>query len=217
MTLESVWGTVASCWAALWAAVVSWRWGDIAAWVGAAVNFGVVLVALSPVRTAKRERAARGRLVAAYLAFPMSLTRMTLARGRTDMALLLDPNADMAKQDAALKRFGEIPDSVRGMLARFEVSDAAYLDNGMGEKLAQSFGAVNAAAMSVPIVVKVFTRVRKLRASGNVQQNLALVEHARTVSAQLDDVFDVAVKRLSVFTDYCTDLGFLGQGSKGKG
>ena len=44
----------------------------VAAWAGVVVNAAIVFVALSPIRTAKRERTARGRLVASHLYTPMA-------------------------------------------------------------------------------------------------------------------------------------------------
>ena len=171
------------------------------------MNLGVVLVALSPIRTAKREHAARARLVAAYLAFPMDMTRALLQRGRNDLALLLDPDADEREQDRVLKRFSEIPEVTRGLLSRFDVSDAAYLGNRMGEQLAQALSLANAAVMAVPSVINVCTSVRKLRTAGQVQQLQIRLEQLDGVSDEIQAIFDGAVVSLGVFADYCRSLG----------
>lgn len=198
-------------WTTVWTSVASWHWGDIAAWVGAAVNLGVVLVALSPIRTTKRERATRSRLVAAYLAFPMSLTCAVLKRGRKDLALLLNSGADEREQDKALKRFSEIPELTRGPLSRFDISEAAYLGDRMGEKLAQSLSLANAAVMAVPSVIKVCTSVRTLRADGKIQEHQAHIEQMREVSDHVQAIFDGAIVSLGGFADYCRGLGVLGK------
>lgn len=183
----------------------------VAAWAGVVVNALIVFVALSPIRTAKREREARGRLVAAYLAAPMTLARVALKGGRNAITVLLKDDANEMEREAALKQLGELPENIQRLLDRFDVSEAAYLGEGMGEKLAQSFGAVNVALMCVPVAIDAFTTLHKLKNLESSQRVENLRERTRNVVADMPETFDNARARLKVFTDYCVGLGFLGK------
>lgn len=183
----------------------------VAAWAGVVVNALIVFVALAPIRSAKRERVARGRLVAAYLATPMTLARAALKGGRNDIASLFNGDTDAVTRDIALKRLGELPETIQRLLNRFDVSEAAYLGEEMGEKLAQSFGAVNVALMCVPIAIDAFTSLHELESYGASPRVEKILERTRNVALGMPEMFEDAIVSLKVFTDYCVRLGFLGK------
>jgi len=133
----------------------------VAAWAGVVVNALIVFVALAPIRNAKRERAARGRLVAAYLTVPILRARSALKLGSEHVAFLLNADPNVPAWDVSFALVRELPETIRGLLNSFDVSEAAYLDEKMGEHLAQSLGLLNAIVVLVSEVLDLLTDLRE--------------------------------------------------------
>jgi len=190
----------------------------VAAWAGVVVNALIVFVALSPIRTAKRQRAARGRLVAAYLMIPVLRARSALKLGSEHLAFLLNADPNVPAWDVSFALVRQLPETIRGLLNSFDVSEAAYLDEKMGEHLAQSLGILNAIVVLVPEVLVLLTELREAKGlaecgdSVTSQKVQALRERAHKVAAPLPGMLNDARSNLGVFTDYCRHLSLLHQG-----
>jgi len=190
----------------------------VAAWAGVVVNALIVFVALSPIRTAKRQRAARGRLVAAYLMIPVLRARSALKLGSEHLAFLLNADPNVPAWDVSFALVRQLPETIRGLLNSFDVSEAAYLDEKMGEHLAQSLGILNAIVVLVPEVLVLLTELREAEGlaecgdSVTSQKVQALRERAHKVAAPLPGMLNDARSNLGVFTDYCRHLSLLHQG-----
>lgn len=177
----------------------------VAAWAGVVVNAAIVLVALSPIRTAKREREARGRLVAAYLMIPIGTAYKLMFMARGDLRELIQPNAmlDGTALDGVLNRLQGVCDRVPSLLASFNLSEAAYLDEGMGEVLAQAIGTANAtvSALSLALarlaVASRFPTMDQVRAAQRTE-----IEKLGFLPAQFESASDL----VGIFAQYCEGL-----------
>jgi len=190
----------------------------VAAWAGVVVNALIVFVALAPIRNAKRERAARGRLVAAYLSVPILRARSALKLGSEHLTFLLNADPNVPAWDVSFALVRELPETIRGLLNSFDVSEAAYLDEKMGEHLAQSLGLLNAIVVLIPEVLDLLTDLREAEGlaerEGSVasQKVQALRERAHKSAGCLPAMLNDARSSLGVFTDSCRHLGLLQQG-----
>ncbi len=174
----------------------------VAAWAGVVVNALIVFVALSPIRTAKRERIARGRLVAAYLMVPITeaCKYMHLACEDLDALLKSDGLLDSDKSELLLANLGNTRDWVPPLLGRFDLSEAAYLDEGMGEKLAQAVGATNTAIASLSTTLDAFAFAGKFSTADRVlEARKEVVAHIGYLPSDLR----AAKHALAVFVAYC--------------
>jgi hypothetical protein len=144
----------------------------------------------------------------------MAFARSRIEQVRKDVETFMKPDPDGHAQDVAIARLSEMPGVLRDLLSRFNVSEAAYLDGGMGEKLARAFGSASASIMAITRLLDFFTAARKLDAVATPQQRQAYREEVQKLATYALTIFDSAVTRLGEFTDYCEGLGFLRSGSR---
>lgn len=174
----------------------------VAAWAGVVVNALIVFVALAPIRNAKRERIARGRLVAASLSVPIGDACKYMHTACEDLKAIANPHAllDDSQFDGLLVKLENVRDWVPPLLANFKLSEAAYLEEGMGERLAQAIGAANAAIASLSVCLDAF-------AAANRFSTLDRVLNARRQVAEslhfLPADFRAAARGLTAFAGYC--------------
>lgn len=192
-------------WTVVWATATSWRWGDIAAWVGAAVNLLVVLVALSPIRTAKRERAARGRLVAASLHFPARITYRLLELVANSLSKLVPPGATLEgpEYDQLVRNLSDANRRVHPLLSRFNIPEVSCLDQARGEKLARTVGKINGALPELLALVNELEKASRLESTERVRS-----ARARALEGYDDfrDTFRSTAESMGEFAAYCDGL-----------
>lgn len=144
--------------------------GDVPAWVaavaacvGVVVNALIVLVALAPIRSATRERTARGRLVAASLVVPMRLVRELLGSAERNLTTLMAAGA-MPKGkdiDQIVADLHDVVEKVPPLLACFDIREAAWLDGKIGERLAKTVGSANVGILGLSSLLAQLARARK--------------------------------------------------------
>jgi len=188
-----------------WVNVTLWRWGDIATWVGAAVNFAVVLVALSPIRAAKRERAARGRLVAASLHVQMKVVHRLLELAANSMTTLLaaDSMPEGPHFGHLVGTLREVQQRVPPLLACFSIPEAAYLDREKGERLARTVGSTNAAMLGLSTLLNELDAATQFNPTGGTRSaRKKMITSYKFLADNLHTNFE----RMGEFTAYCDSL-----------
>ena len=178
----------------------------VAAWAGVFVNLAVVLVALSPIHAAKRERETRGLLVAAYLRTPIGMAHGLISLGHKALDASVQPDQPMdgLEIETNMARLRALPSRVRALLNRFDIADAASLPDDVGQQLAQAVGMAQATLDALEVFVTNFDT-----ATNSSQSPDVIGERRRQVVQQYASMtFDlaVAVEALAVFRKYCEGL-----------
>lgn len=178
----------------------------VAAWAGVVVNALIVFVALAPIRSAKRERVARGRLVAASLAEPMRVVRGLLGQSAHDLATLMEPGTVRKNMDfeQILVNLKDATEKAPPLLACFDVGKAEWLDGEIGERLARTVGRVNVAFLGLSSLLDALAGSR----GPKVFPEEVYAKRANVVKSYeyLPTVFHSAAEFMGDFTDYCDHL-----------
>lgn len=116
----------------------------VAAWAGVVVNGAIVFVALSPIRTAKRERTARGRLVASHLYTPMAYSAALLKAAHPAILNYTKVTAGRASADVRpdAERLQTLCIELRSQLESYDLKEVAFLPGEMGQLLSNGVGQV---------------------------------------------------------------------------
>ena len=189
----------------------------IATCVGVVVNAGVVIVALLPIHRAKQERTSRGLLTASYLRIPLTVAHELMCLARSDLEeYVRDAPPDRPELRTSVHRLRALPARVRGLLAKFDVVDAAYLPDDKGHQLAQ---AISAAETALSVLEASIGRLDAVQRSFEAKSGLpgsaspALVQMYLTSKREvileshfLPSSFQSAADGLRKFVEYCERL-----------
>lgn len=116
----------------------------VAAWAGVVVNAAIVFIALSPIRTAKRERTARGRLVASHLYNPMAYSAAILQAAHPALLNYIKITAGRASAEVRpdAEKLRMLCMELRAQFESYDLKEAAFLPDEMGLLLSNGVGQV---------------------------------------------------------------------------
>lgn len=206
--MAAIFTSATSCVRVAFETATSSQWGDAATWAGAVGSLLVAFVAVLPLEIARRQRKARGRLVAAHLVAPFSLAHQLMKRNKKNMDTFAQyvPSNDYETINKAVCSLEWLVKRMPGFLEMFKVTDGAYLPKGVSSDLAQAIGLTNTTLLVLQDSLDKWAQTS--RASG--MQHEVDARRAKVIEKVnahlLPEMFDRATERLGQFAAYCEKL-----------
>jgi hypothetical protein len=179
-------------------------WGDVATWAGALAGFLVACVALLPIFKDWQQRRMRGRLVASHLYNAMAYSAALLKAAHPALIDYTKVTVGQASADVRVhaEKLRILCTELRQQLACYDIKEAAFLPDNMGQLLANGVGQVRVCIGFLETSVAQYFSADHLAAVPADNLRFAAANHLTFMVQPYED----AMQQMAGFSKQCRQL-----------